>query len=104
VGGVGTGGICGRWTQAGIVEGILYASGASSTFLFDFHYGNIICILFIIQVDLCSSFADNKLSVTTSTLDSSTLIFDASRWRKVDWWKNSFYLVFVENVNDWPFG
>ena len=46
---------------------------------------------------------DNKFSVTTSTLDSSTLIFDASRWRKVDWWKNCFYSVLGENVNDWPF-
>ncbi len=47
---------------------------------------------------------DNKLSVTTSTPDSSTLIFDALRWKKGDLWKNRFYLGFGENVNDWPFG
>jgi hypothetical protein len=58
VGGVGAGGICGRWTQAWIVGVTLGASGASSSFLFWVYYDDIICRIFIIQVDLCSSFAE----------------------------------------------
>jgi hypothetical protein len=58
VGVLGAGGICERWTQAWIFGVILCASGASSSCWLDFYYGDIICILIIIQVDLCSSFAE----------------------------------------------
>ncbi len=57
MGGVRAGGTCGRWTQAWVVGVTLCASGASLSFLFWFYYDDIICMRFIIQVDLCSSFA-----------------------------------------------
>ena len=46
----------GGWTQSRIFGVSLCASSASSLFLFCFCYDDIICMLFIIQVDLCSSF------------------------------------------------